>query len=126
MKARRNLLWEETCFEFFVAARDSPRYWEFNLSPAGHWNVYRFEAYRQGIQEEMAFKSLPFTVRYSSDSLLLTLELSLDKILCAEQALEAAISAVIKTKDSRATYWALIHPGPHPDFHRRDSFTMQF
>ena len=46
MPARKNALWEETCFEFFIAARDSPRYREFNLSPAGHWNVFRFAAYR--------------------------------------------------------------------------------
>jgi len=33
----------------------------FNLSPAGHWNIYRFEDYRQGMQEEMAFVT-PFSV----------------------------------------------------------------
>ena len=62
MPARRDRLWEETCFEFFLAVKNSPRYWEFNLSPAGHWNVYRFADYRQGMQEEPAFASLPFSV----------------------------------------------------------------
>ena len=56
-------LWHETCLEFFLAPPDSPRYWEFNLSPAGHWNVYRFRDYRQGMTEDEAFTALPFSVR---------------------------------------------------------------
>ena len=63
MPARRHGLWEETCFEFFLGVKDSPRYWEFNLSPAGHWNVYRFAGYRQGMAEETALTSLPLSVR---------------------------------------------------------------
>ena len=55
-------LWQETCLEFFLAPPDSPRYWEFNLSPAGHWNVYRFRDYRQGMTEAAAFTALPFSV----------------------------------------------------------------
>ena len=47
---RKHGLWEETCFEFFLAVKNLPHYWEFNLSPAGHWNGYRFTAYRQGMQ----------------------------------------------------------------------------
>ncbi|MGK7878066.1 MAG: DOMON-like domain-containing protein [Xenococcaceae cyanobacterium] len=126
MPVRKNGLWEETCFEFFLALKNSHRYWEFNLSPAGHWNVYRFAAYRQGMQEEMAFTSLPFSVQKQSDSLLLALELDLDKIVQADQALEIAISAVIKLRDGEVTYWALTHPGSQADFHHRDSFIVEF
>ncbi len=39
---RRRELWEGTCFECFLASADRPEYHEFNLSPAGHWNVFRF------------------------------------------------------------------------------------
>ena len=59
LPARRHGLWEETCFEFFLGVKDSPRYWEFNLSPAGHWNVYRFAGYRQGMAEETALDVTP-------------------------------------------------------------------
>ena len=45
---RKNALWEETCFELFLGLQNSEEYREFNFSPAGHWNVYRFTAYRQG------------------------------------------------------------------------------
>lgn len=122
---RKNALWEETCFEFFIALKNSPQYWEFNLSPAGHWNVYRFADYRQGMQEETAFGSLPFSVRSQSDSLMLSLELDLDGIVKADQPLEVAVSSIVKKREGKLTYWALTHHGPQPDFHRRESFIVQ-
>jgi hypothetical protein len=122
---RKNALWKKTCFEFFLGEKKSDHYWEFNLSPAGHWNVYRFKAYRQEMQEEQAFASLPFCVRRHLDVLQLSLELNPDTIVPAEQPLKVAISAVIKHTDGRKTYWALAHPGPQADFHRRDGFIIE-
>ena len=46
---RKDRLWEETCLELFLGTTDSAEYREFNLSPAGHWNVYRFDRYRDGM-----------------------------------------------------------------------------
>jgi hypothetical protein len=117
-------LWQQTCFECFLGVKHSPCYWEINLSPAGHWNVYRFAAYRQGMREETAFTELPFGVQRQSDSLVLAVELPLGEIVEAGQPLEIAISAVIKRGNGEATHWALTHPGPQADFHRRDGFTL--
>ncbi|MBW4577260.1 MAG: DOMON-like domain-containing protein [Aphanothece sp. CMT-3BRIN-NPC111] len=125
MPTRKNELWEETCLEFFLAVKNSPGYWEFNLSPAGHWAVYRFAGYRQGMQEEMAFTSLPFSVQNQSNSLSLALEIDLDNIVQASQTLEVAISAVIKHRDGELSYWALAHTGSQADFHQRDSFQVE-
>jgi hypothetical protein len=122
---RRHGLWEATCFEFFLAVQDAPGYWEFNLSPAGHWNVYRFAVYRQGMAEEAAVTSLPIGLRSRPDSLLLSLKFDLARIVPAGQALVAGITAVIQLAGGRVTYWALTHPGPQPDFHRRDSFIIE-
>lgn len=125
MCVRKNALWEETCFEFFLALKNSDQYWEFNLSPAGHWNVYRFKSYRQGMQEERAFTSLPFSIQRQPNALQLSLKLVLDEIITADQALKVGISIVIKTINGRITYWALTHPGLQPDFHRSDSFIIE-
>jgi hypothetical protein len=122
--ARRPGLWEETCFEFFLGVKGAPRYWEFNLSPAGDWNVYRFAGYRQGMAEETALTSLPVSVRRGSDSLQVALDLDVEQIVAADQPLEVGIAAVIKLAGHGVTYWALIHPGPQADFHRRDSFLV--
>jgi len=59
---RRDLLWQTTCLELFLARRGAKGYWEFNLSPAGHWNVYRLERYREGLTPEPAYQQLPFQV----------------------------------------------------------------
>ena len=122
--ARRHGLWEETCFEFFLGVRDAPQYWEFNLSPAGDWNVYRFTGYRQGMAEETALTSLPVSIRRGSDWLQVALDLDVEKIVAADQPLEVGIAAVVKLAGDGLTYWALIHPGPQADFHRRDSFLV--
>ncbi len=122
--ARRHGLWRETCFEFFLGLPGAPGYWEFNLSPAGHWNVYGFTAYRQGMAEEMAIVALPFSLRRRSDSLSLALEFDLTRIIPADRLLEVGITAVVKLRDGQATYWALSHPGREADFHRRDGFVL--
>jgi hypothetical protein len=125
MPAQRHGLWEGTCFEFFLGIKDAPGYWEFNLSPAGHWNVYRFEGYRQGMAEETAFASLGCSVRRRPDWLGVALELDIGKIVAADQPLAVAVAAVIEFRDRGLTYWALTHPGAQADFHRRDSFQME-
>ena len=123
--ARQHELWQNTCFEFFLGMKDSQRYWEFNLSPAGHWNIYQFDSYRQGMQEETAFNLLPFSVEHQSDIFLLSVNVDLDKIICSEQLIDVGITAVIKHKDGEVTYWALIHQGKEADFHIRESFIVE-
>lgn len=123
--ARRWCLWETTCFEFFLAGRDAADYWEFNLSPAGHWNLFRLTDYRQGIQEEPAIQELPFTVNRQDEMLTLALEVDLAAIIPVDKPLEVAVSTVLQHVDGRLSYWALNHPGPEPDFHSREGFVIK-
>jgi hypothetical protein len=121
---RKDRLWEETCLELFLAAPGSEIYWEFNLSPSGHWNAYRFASYRKGMREEEAFSSLPFLVRLEPGVLRLSLALDLGGTVPAGRDVEAGICAVVRTTAGKASHWALRHPGPRPDFHRRDGFAL--
>ncbi|MEH2163298.1 MAG: DOMON-like domain-containing protein [Nostoc sp.] len=123
--SRKHELWKDTCFEFFVGIKNSARYWEFNLSPARHWNVYRLDGYRQGMQEETAFIILPFNIQNQPHKLTLALNVNLDKIVSAEQTIEVAITTVIKHRDDEVSYWALTHQGAEADFHLRDSFVIE-
>jgi hypothetical protein len=129
--SRRNELWQTTCFEFFLGLKGSLKYWEFNLSPAGHWNIYRFDDYRQGMTEELAFQSLPFLVKVQADSLTLSLSLNLELIISLTQDLEVGITTVIQTKinnliseQNSITYWALTHVAQEANFHQRKSFIL--
>ena len=121
---RQDRLWEETCFELFLGTADSGEYWEINLSPSGHWNVYRFTGYREGMREETAITSLPFDLRRGPEALLLAVEIGIGSIVPAGKGLAAAVAAVIATIDGGKSHWALVHPGPRPDFHRREGFAL--
>ena len=127
--SRKRGLWENTCLELFVAARDCDQYWEFNLSPSEDWNVFRFEHYRNEryvdkLREEPSVTSLPFRTQRQSESFLLDMEFNLDKLIRKDQFLEIGIGAIMKFNKNK-TYWALTHCGPIPDFHRRDSFIIK-
>ncbi len=121
---RQDQLWEGTCFELFLGMADSGEYWEFNLSPSGHWNVYRFDGYREGMREETAITSLPFDLRGDSEALLLAAEICIGTIVPAGKVLAATVAVVIKTSDGGKSHWAPVHPASRPDFHRRDGFAL--
>ena len=122
---RQNELWSVTCLEFFLGIKNNPHYWEFNLSPCGNWNIYRFDDYRQGMKEETAITSLPFKIYHQSDSLQLDLRIDLDQFIGPQTELDVAITSVVKDSKDEITYWALKHCGEKPDFHLRDSFLME-
>lgn len=122
--SRRKGLWEETCFELFLAHKGLPGYWEFNMSPSGQWNVFRFSGYRKEMQEEFSFASLPFTVAREPGRLSIRMEVQLDRLFDPSHTLEAAVSMVVKDNQGQISYWALTHPGPRPDFHGRESFLI--
>lgn len=121
---RQDRLWEETCLELFLGTADSGEYREINLSPAGHWNVYRFTSYRKGMMEEPAITLLSFDVRRDPEALLLAAQIGIGKIAPAGKDLAAGVAAVIGTTDGGKSHWALAHPASRPDFHRRDGFAL--
>jgi hypothetical protein len=55
---RLDELWRATCFEAFISCAQVPGYLELNLSPAGHWAAYRFDAPRQGMRHEPGLTGL--------------------------------------------------------------------
>ena len=123
--ARKHNLWKATCFEFFIAVKDQPRYWEFNMSPSGDWNIYAMDAYRQvNMREELAFTQLPFAFKKTNTEISLDISVDLNPILKFDQVLEIGVTTILQTNAGNESYWALAHPGPHADFHLRDSFTL--
>jgi hypothetical protein len=122
---RKAELWKTTCFEFFLARKDQPQYWEFNMSPSGDWNVYRMDAYRRiGFKEEASVQPLSFEWQKVANVVTLDAKIDLNPIFQLDDLVEAGITAVIQTKDGSETYWALIHPAPQADFHLRESFIL--
>ncbi len=125
MPSRRFALWEATCLEFFLATVGQTHYWEFNLSPSGDWNVFRLDDYRQGLGNEELFQVLPFQVSCQAGQLTLSLAVSLAGLVDRSTDLEVAVTTVLQDRAGAFSYWAMSHPGPAADFHRRDGFTVK-
>ena len=121
---RRDELWQSTCFEVFFAVAGSPCYWELNLSPNGHWNAYRLEGYRQGLQPEPSISTLAYSLKRCSSSLELTLQLPLEGLVESNAELEVSVTAVLDQARHGCSYWAWKHIGTEPDFHQRPSFGL--
>lgn len=127
--ARGDRLWEQTCFEFFLAAGPKPTtntpYWEFNLSPSGDWNIFALDGYRRGLKEEDAISYLSFGVENKPESVCLDLrDVDISRLVSLNQPLWLGVSAVIVLKTGVQTFWAIAHPRPEPDFHHPDSFVL--
>lgn len=126
---RKDRLWEQTCFEFFLAAgrekSDQDAYWEFNLSPDGSWNVFALSGYRTGLKEEKAFHELPFSVSHRTDELRIDISVDVSKLLPAGVPWQLGVSTVGVLADGTETFWAIAHPTPTADFHSAGSFACQ-
>jgi hypothetical protein len=122
---RKENLWLETCFEFFLALPEQPQYWEFNFSPSGDWNAFRMDAYRRiGFREEESLRNPGLEFSNEIDCIELEAAIDLSAILESETRILTGITSVIQSRHGEETFWALIHPQPMPDFHLRDSFIL--
>ena len=122
---RKDQLWKATCFEFFLAIKDQPGYWEFNMSPSGDWNAYRMDVYRRvGFRQENTISQLLFEFRRRLDGYLLDVSVDLASLIEPGDELEMAVTAILQTRNGSETYWALAHRASQPDFHLRESFIL--
>ena len=120
---RKDGLWQHSCFEFFAAVQDEPRYFETNFATSNQWAAYDFIGYRSGMRtaDDVEMVAAIPTVRKNRT------ELSARLIIppaFVEKDWQANLTAILEAKDGTKSYWALAHaPGP-PDFHNRDCFTL--
>jgi len=125
-RGRADALWEHTCFEAFVAARDAPGYHEFNFSPSRDWAVYRFSAYREGMSPAEITQAPEICVRRSDHGLELESAVRIGHLADLDvRHLRIALAAVIEDEDGGLSYWGLRHPPGRPDFHHPDGFALE-
>jgi hypothetical protein len=124
---RRDELWKQTCLECFVGGSEhlqATTYCEWNFSPNGDWAAYTFERYRDGMAK-------PNVVAPSIEQIFVgeKARFEIDIALSDESAIGVpllGLTAVIVEKDDPVPfYWALAHTGDKPDFHLRESFTLE-
>ena len=116
---RRDRLWASTCFECFILLPDQG-YIELNFSPSGHWQAYRFDAYRVLSEKKCDASLLSIDSKRSVDHYLLEVKVALPDVVVSQYG----VSAVIAPELSPLSYWALAHHGQKPDFHLLSSFVL--
>lgn len=117
--ARTDGLWRHSCFEAFVRMTTCSAYEELNFSPSGHWAAYRFEGYRQGINQAALSPSIE--VRRTEHRLELVAEVHIP----SAGLWHLGLAAVIEEQCGRISHWALVHPPGAPDFHHEDCFALE-
>ena len=124
---RLNDLWQHTCFELFIGAKNDAEYYEFNFSPSGEWAAYEFRDYRDGGPFNGDQFEPKVTVQRSARTLELEAVLRLDGLpgLQPDVCLWLGLSAVIEDLSGSLFYWSLKHPPGNPDFHHSDNFILQ-
>jgi hypothetical protein len=118
-------LWRHTCLEAFIGTADSTAYREFNFAPNGQWAAYSFTNYRQRDLGWRPAQAPHIETHATPDGLILEATISAAQLPADAGILHIGLTAVIETKDSTISYWALTHPGERPDFHLRAAFTLQ-
>ena len=122
--AEEDDLWKSTCFELFVAVEGDAGYHEFNFSPSGQWAAYAFSNYRE--RSEWTSSQAPYISISQTNNGLLLLEAMITAAdipaNTSGKPLQLGLAAVIEAEDGSCSYWALLHPSDHPDFHHRAGF----
>ena len=117
-------LWKHTCFEAFIGLPGSQQYWELNVSPVGHWNLYSFKSYRQAGSDLVEALPPSLTMRQTRRDCRCNVVLDLRPWWPIEGMPELGLTMVVEEIDGRLSYWALSHPGEVADFHDRRSFLI--
>jgi hypothetical protein len=125
--ARRDGLWQQTCFEAFLGSASDPAYFEFNFSPSSEWAAFRFDSYRSGMASPDSIQAPRIDTYISEEHVRLTASIDLASLpdLPADDYLRLGLSAVIEETNGRKSYWALAHPPGKADFHNAAGFTHQ-
>ena len=121
---RCDKLWKHTCFEAFIGLPGSQQYWELNVSPVGHWNLYSFKSYRQAGSDLVEALPPSLTMRQTRRDCRCNVVLDLRPWWPIEGMPELGLTMVVEEIDGRLSYWALSHPGEVADFHDRRSFLI--
>lgn len=115
-------LWNNVCFELFVKPHgDQSKYFEFNFSREGHWNLFEFQDYRSGKSE------FPVSIEPTVETFLRGHDLFIFKAVIPRyppiftRTMKVGMTLILKSK-MHTEFFALKHCGEKPDFHLSESF----
>ena len=116
-------LWKNTCFELFLSNKNITEYLEFNWSPSGKWNTFKFHDYRDRANQNIDENS-EFIVRNESYNIIFESKIILSKynshISLDINNLQIGMSIIVETNSLE--YWSNQHLNHRPDFHNKNNF----
>jgi hypothetical protein len=110
--ARRDNLWQTTCFEIFWQPLGGTAYREFNLSPSGQWAAYDFDFFREGMRDAPV-SAIAIACKHDQAQLVLKASIAADLPVPAQ----VALNAIVEYPDGGKQFWALAFPPGNPEFH---------
>ena len=122
--SRTDKLWENTCFEVFVARPQDQNYWEYNISPSHNWAVFHFTEYRSAKSDELSVDKIMIKSHsVSPNQYQIHSNLPLPEALHGKN-LQIGVSTILRDRQNSIYYYALAHLRQNPDFHDRNCFTL--
>lgn len=120
--ARRDGLWQATCFEAFLQPLGESRYYEFNFALTPAWNAYVFTGYREPqppqTTAEFVLKAMNWEPAKKHLRVVLENHTGVTRF-------QAGLTAILQEKSGAKHYYAIAHKGAKPDFHLNESFILQ-
>lgn len=120
---RANELWRATCFELFLANSKTKIYYEINISPTLHWNIYRLETYRAEPKELIVSSEAIIKIREDEQSYEINFELECKELDLAEFD-QYNLAVILLNNQNEREFWTIRPMGKSPDFHDRDGFSL--
>jgi len=116
-------LWRNTCFELFLSNNNITEYLEFNWSPDGRWNTFKFNDYRDRANQNI-FEESHSSVERQNNNIIFKTKIILPKynhyISLDLNNLLIGMSVIVET--DTLEYWSNQHLHHRPDFHNRNNF----
>jgi hypothetical protein len=126
--SRKDLLWQETCFELFIKKRSSSEYLEWNFSPSGNWALYHFEEYRKNPTKPQTLQPViktSYALESSKRNIRVEAAIPSPACIFGSNQYLVTICAITKFKTGEYEFWSLYHPSDKPDFHDQKSFVLE-
>ena len=120
--ARKDRLWQETCFEIFLSRSSGSEYVEFNFSPSGHWQCYEFSDYRTGQNTSREWRLQSFTQHVDDHKAVI--DFNIESQMPRNMTARIGPCAVLLDKNNHYHYYAMEHDNNKPDFHSGNNFQL--
>ena len=118
LQTRKDELWKESCFELFLAHKNSPNYYELNISPSTEWNFYSFSDYKTDMKPNN-YTSTPFiTSSKSKNEFRLSFDIELDEKILGDNLI-FNLAVILLDKNGTRHFYSINRKDGNVNFHDR-------